>query len=62
MSRHTSAADSLVPIVHAYTLHHALPSAELWTIPGTDHVAGYKHDPVEYVRRIGDFFDRSLPK
>src|SRR5262249_23531995 len=51
--------DRLVPVVHAWTLKAALPAADLWIIPGAHHVGGIKVDPDGFMRRIGDFFDRS---
>jgi fermentation-respiration switch protein FrsA (DUF1100 family) len=56
------AADKLVPVSQVYDLHGALPSSELWIIPGADHVAGFRQEPAEYLRRIDDFFDHNLPR
>lgn len=57
-----SEEDQTVPVSHAGRLQKALPSAELWLIPGAGHVAGYRVEPAAYLRRVGDFFDGKLPK
>lgn len=36
------------------------PTAELWRVPGSDHVGGLDAQPAEYQRRVIDFFDRAL--
>jgi fermentation-respiration switch protein FrsA (DUF1100 family) len=55
-------ADALVPVEQVHALHSALPSAELWIIPGASHVGGYRQEPAEYMHRVGDFFDHHLPR
>jgi fermentation-respiration switch protein FrsA (DUF1100 family) len=57
-----SQEDTLVPAADAMMLKGAMPGAELWIIPGIDHVEGYKQNPLEFTHRIGEFFDRHLPK
>jgi len=57
-----SEQDQTVPVSHADLLQKALPSAEVWRIPGAGHVAGYRVEPALYMRRVGDFFDGKLPK
>lgn len=57
-----SEQDQTVPVSHAGQLKQALPSAEMWLIPGAAHVAGYRTDPAAYLRRVGDFFDGKLPR
>lgn len=54
-------ADRLVPPVNARVLQsaHGGPS-ELWIVPGADHARSYAAAPDAYVRRLGDFFARSL--
>ena len=52
--------DTLVPPVNSERLHAALPGSELVLFPGVRHAALYRDRPEEYVRRVGDFFLRSL--
>lgn len=52
--------DTLVPPVNGERLHAALPGSELVLFPGVRHAALYRDRPEEYVRRVGDFFLRSL--
>lgn len=54
-------ADTRIPSSNAERLAAALPSAELWLIPGADHSQCYQADPTAYSARIGDFFARHIP-
>ena len=54
-------ADSLIPVQHSEALFAAAGDPkELWTLPQTDHCGAYFADRQEYVRRVTDFFDRTL--
>ena len=33
---------------------------QIWKVPGADHTGGLKAQPVEYERRVVDFYDRAL--
>ena len=33
---------------------------EIWEVPGSKHMGGIEAQPLEYERRIVDFFDRTL--
>jgi hypothetical protein len=35
-------------------------SADVWALPGVDHLKGFESDPEEYERRVVGFFDRAL--
>jgi fermentation-respiration switch protein FrsA (DUF1100 family) len=54
-------ADASVPVEHARRLYAAAGDPkDLWVLPGVDHVGGYFVDRAAYVKRVIDFFDRSL--
>lgn len=55
-------ADRLVPVSQAFDFKAALPSAELWILPGVQHVGGYRKDPAGFTQRVEEFFSRSLPR
>jgi len=55
-------ADSTVPPDHSQRLFQAShnPNAQLWIVPGAEHVQAYHTHPEEYVARICAFFDQAL--
>lgn len=54
-------ADASVPVEHAHRLYGAAGDPrELWVLPDVDHVGAYFAARSAYVRRVIDFFDRSL--
>jgi len=54
-------ADASVPVENGRRLHAAAgPPKELWVVPGVPHVGAYFADRTAYVRRVTDFFDRTL--
>ncbi len=55
-------ADGVIPVENAYRLYAAAdnPAAELWVVPGADHVRAYKAHRQEYVARVTAFFDVAL--
>ena len=53
--------DAAVPLSHARRLHDAAGEPrELWVVPGAGHVGAYFADREQYLRRVRDFFERSL--
>ncbi len=52
--------DHLIPESEAEQLKAALPSAEMWIVPGVDHAGAYRADPATYTQRVADFFDKNL--
>jgi dipeptidyl aminopeptidase/acylaminoacyl peptidase len=54
-------ADTSVPVENGRRLHAAAGQPkELWVVPGAPHVGAYFVDRTAYVRRVTEFFDRSL--
>lgn len=53
-------ADSLISVDQAHALKAAYPDANLWIVPEAEHAAAYAANPDEYLRRVSDFFSRSL--
>jgi dipeptidyl aminopeptidase/acylaminoacyl peptidase len=49
-------ADRLIPISDAEQLHAALPSSELWEVPGAAHAGSYAANPHAYADRVAAFF------
>ena len=54
------AQDQLIPESDAELLKAALPSAEMWIVPGVDHAGAYQADPKAYVQKVADFFEKNL--
>ena len=54
-------ADSYNPTAMAHELHSAQPHADLWIVPGADHVMSYFTDPGAYRKRV-EQFPRRLPQ
>lgn len=53
--------DSLVPFSHAERLARAAgPTAQLWLVPGAEHVRAFRLDPVGYLGRVVNFFHGAL--
>lgn len=52
--------DTFIPVTHVHQLHAAMPEAELWVVPATEHAKTYNYDPEEYVERVSSFFDEHL--
>ncbi len=52
--------DQLVPESDAEQLKAALPSAEMWIVPGVDHAGAYQADPKAYDQKVADFFEKNL--
>jgi fermentation-respiration switch protein FrsA (DUF1100 family) len=42
----------------ARELHAAQPRADLWIVPGADHVVSYFTDPGTYRKRVDQFLRR----
>jgi pimeloyl-ACP methyl ester carboxylesterase len=56
-------ADSLVPAMDAQTLaERAGPTAQLWLVPGAEHVSSFAADPATYVARVVAFLEASIPR
>ena len=53
-------ADTYNPTAMAHELHAAQPHADLWIVPGADHVMSYFTDPRAYRKRVEQFL-RRLP-
>ena len=53
-------ADTYNPTAMARELHAAQPHADLWIVPGADHVMSYFTDPGAYRNRVEQFL-RRLP-
>ncbi len=54
-------ADTYNPTAMAHELHAAQPHADLWIVPGADHVMSYFTDPGAYRKRVEQFL-RRLPQ
>jgi uncharacterized protein len=54
-------ADTYNPTAMARELHAAQPRADLWIVPGADHVMSYFTDPGAYRERVEQFL-RRLPQ
>ncbi len=64
--------DVMVPVSHARLISEAATSngdasaarrpVEVWTVPGAGHVQSYHTQREEYVRRVSDFFARTLDR
>ncbi len=54
-------ADSYNPTAMAHELHAAQPHADLWIVPGADHVMSYFTDPGAYRTRVVQLL-RRLPQ
>jgi uncharacterized protein len=54
-------ADAYNPTGMAHELHAAQPHADLWIVPGADHVMSYFTDPGAYRKRVEQFL-RRLPQ
>jgi hypothetical protein len=60
--------DQMVPVGHARRIHEAAvqspgrKSAELWVAPESGHVQAFHTHRQQYVRRVADFFGRTLTK
>ncbi len=54
-------ADTYNPTAMACELHAAQPHADLWIVPGADHVMSYFTDPGAYRKRVEQFL-RRLPQ
>ncbi len=54
-------ADTYNPTAMARELHAAQPHADLWIVPGADHVMSYFTDPGAYRNRVEQFL-RRLPQ
>ena len=54
-------ADTYNPTAMARELHAAQPHADLWIVPGADHVMSYFTDPGAYRKRVEQFL-RRLPQ
>ena len=54
-------ADTYNPTAMAHELHTAQPHADLWIVPGADHVMSYFTDPGAYRKRVEQFL-RRLPR
>jgi fermentation-respiration switch protein FrsA (DUF1100 family) len=52
--------DSQIPVKNAYLLHEAAPKSELWIVPGADHGEAQALGPIEYERRVLEFFKENL--
>lgn len=57
-----STDDQLVPVSNVYALKAAAPGAETWVVSGPEHARIYNADPAAYIKRVSDFFDKSLAK
>ena len=51
-------ADTYNPTAMARELHAAQPHADLWIVPGADHVMSYFTDPGAYRKRVDQFLRR----
>jgi dienelactone hydrolase len=50
-------ADSWVPVAHGRRLAGAYgPAAQVYFVPGADHVGSYQRDPAGYLSRVTAFF------
>jgi fermentation-respiration switch protein FrsA (DUF1100 family) len=55
------AADTLIPVEHAYRLYAAASEPkELWIVEDAAHCGAYFMDRPTYVTRVGQFYDRYL--
>ena len=54
-------ADTYNPTAMAHELHAAQPHADLWIVPGADHIMSYFTDPCAYRKRVEQFL-RRLPQ
>jgi fermentation-respiration switch protein FrsA (DUF1100 family) len=56
------AGDNQIPVEHAYRIYaNAHPTtAELWIVPGADHVVAYSHARQAYEDKVSRFFVRHL--
>jgi dipeptidyl aminopeptidase/acylaminoacyl peptidase len=52
--------DSQIPVKNAYLLHKAASKSELWIVPGADHGEAQTLEPMEYEKRILEFFKEKL--
>ncbi len=52
--------DSQIPVKNAYLLHEAAPKSELWIVPGADHGEAQALGPIEYERKVLEFFKENL--
>ena len=55
-------ADTYNPTAMAHELHAAQPHADLWIVPGADHVMSYFTDPGAYRKRVEQFLRRLPPQ
>ena len=53
-------SDSQIPVKNAYLLHEAAPKSEFWIVPGADHGEAQALGPIEYERRVLEFFEKNL--
>lgn len=58
------AQDQRVSVGHAYDLAGEIAThgglAEMWIVPGSKHTMAIREHPVEYERRLADFFRRTI--
>ena len=52
--------DSQIPVKNAYLLHEAAPRSELWIVPGADHGEAQALEPMEYEKKVLEFFKKNL--
>jgi uncharacterized protein len=56
------AADLYIPPANVARLHAALPSAELFLVPGADHAEGYTRDRAAWLARVESFLDAAFAR
>ena len=51
-----------VPLDHGRTLFEkaAVSDKEIWVVPNTQHIGAYFRMPLEYSKRVVQFYDRTL--
>ncbi|MGE5656790.1 MAG: alpha/beta hydrolase [Actinomycetota bacterium] len=52
--------DPYTPVINAYQLKTALTSAEYWETTASEHAGNYAENPQIYVKKVADFFQKSL--
>ena len=54
--------DETVPLDHGRTLFEkaAVSDKEIWVVPNTQHIGAYFRMPLEYSKRVVQFYDRTL--
>jgi dipeptidyl aminopeptidase/acylaminoacyl peptidase len=55
-----SKIDPYTPVENAYKLKEAYPQAEYWETNAKEHPESYNTDSKQYVKKVSDFFNRSL--